>query len=37
MLTDNGYYPDVYSGFDPILDKPRVDRLLGDVSVPVAG
>ncbi len=33
MLTKNSYYPDVYSGFDPILDKSRVDRLLNDESL----
>ena len=33
MLTKNSYYPDVYSGFDPILDKSRVDRSLNDESL----
>ena len=33
MFTHNTYYPDVYSGCDPILDKGRIDELINDPAL----
>lgn len=36
MFKQNNYYSDVYSGLDPIVDKPRIDKLMNNINLSVA-